>query len=57
MLIDSIQGGFPEGNYSFSASVNYNGNTLTYEGEFSIEPIQLEVYQTTADHRLLTLLS
>ena len=50
-------GSFPEGNYRFGASVNYNGQSLNYEGQFSIEPIQLEVYETTADHRLLALLS
>lgn len=50
-------GSFPEGNYEFQAEVIYNGNNFEYSGQFSIEPIQLEVYETTADHRLLALLS
>ncbi len=50
-------GRFPEGNYQFQASVTYNNESLTFDGQFSIEPIQLEIYETTADHRLLSLLS
>ncbi|MDX1665762.1 MAG: hypothetical protein R3350_00955 [Saprospiraceae bacterium] len=50
-------GKLPVGNYAFSASVMLNGEALTYDGQFSVRPIQLEVYETTADHRLLRLLS
>ena len=48
---------FPVGNYSYRASVFYNGSDLTYNGQFSVQPIQKEIYETTADHRLLRLLS
>jgi hypothetical protein len=47
----------PEGNYTFRASVNVGGEQLNYNGQFSIQPIQLELFQTTADHRLLRLIS
>ncbi len=50
-------GYFPVGNYSFNAEVMSSGQQLTYNGQFSVQPIQLEVYETTADHRLLRLLS
>jgi hypothetical protein len=48
---------FPAGNYTFQAKTTYGGNAFTYEGRFSVQPIQLEVYETQADHRLLRLLS
>ncbi len=47
----------PTGNYSFRATTFSNGQNLTYSGQFSVEPIQLEVYETTANHGLLSLLS
>lgn len=47
----------PVGNYTFRGTTNYNGQELTYDGQFSIQPIQLEVYATTADHALLRILS
>ena len=50
-------GFFPVGNYSFRSSVMSNGQQLTYKGQFSVQPVQLEVYETTADHGLLRLLS
>jgi hypothetical protein len=50
-------GTLPVGNYRFEAKTNVNGEQLTFKGQFSIEPIQLEQYETTADHRLLRLLS
>lgn len=48
---------FPVGNYTFRGSVSYNGQNLTHEGRFSIQPIQLELFSTTADHGLLRLLA
>jgi hypothetical protein len=48
---------FPAGNYTFQAKTVYGGNAFTYDGRFSVQPIQLEVYETRADHRLLSLLS
>ncbi|MEM9820274.1 MAG: hypothetical protein AAF985_04355, partial [Bacteroidota bacterium] len=50
-------GFFPVDNYTFRASVMSSGQQLTYSGQFSIRPVQLEVYETTADHALLRLLS
>ncbi len=47
----------PVGNYRFQGRVVSNGEELTYEGQFSVQPIQLELYETTADHRMLRLLS
>ena len=47
----------PVGNYSFQASTSYNGENLTYSGQFSVQPIQLESYEATANHGLLRLLS
>ena len=48
---------FPVGNYSFEANVFSNGEDLSYNGQFSVQPIQLELYETTADHSLLRMLS
>jgi hypothetical protein len=48
---------FPVGNYSFKAEAFYGGEKLTYDGQFSVQPIQMEAYATTADHNLLRLLS
>jgi hypothetical protein len=50
-------GTLPVGNYSYRATVVVNGNELVYNGQFSIQPIQLELYETTADHGMLRLLS
>jgi len=48
---------FPVGNYNFKGTVFSNGEQLTYNGQFSVKPVQLEVFETTADHGLLRLLS
>jgi hypothetical protein len=48
---------FPVGNYTFTGGVNSNGKKLTYNGKFSIRPIQLEGFATTANHGLLKLMS
>jgi len=50
-------GSFPVGNYRFRAAVNSSGENLTYNGQFSVQPIELELYEITADHNLLRLLS
>lgn len=52
-----VANAFPSGNYSFEARTNFNGNVYTYAGQFSVQPVQLEIYETRADHRLLNLLS
>lgn len=48
---------FPEGEYRFEARTNYNGEEFKTGGQFSVQSIQLEVFETTADHQLLNLLS
>ena len=54
---DLNAGILPVGSYRFEAEVNPDGERLTFNGQFSVQPIQLESYETTADHRLLRLLS
>lgn len=44
------------GNYTFEGKVAVNGQQLTYKGLFSVRPIQLEIFETTANHGLLRLL-
>lgn len=46
-------GRFPEGKYSFSASTNVGGEALSQSGRFTVESIQLELFNTTADHGML----
>lgn len=50
-------GSLPVGNYRYQAEVTFNGERLTASGPFIVRPIQLELYETTADHSLLRLLS
>ncbi len=50
-------GPLPVGNYSYDAMAMLDGERLTNSGQFSVQPIQLEMYETTADHRMLRLLS
>ena len=47
----------PVGNYTFRASTNFNAQNLVYEGRFSVQPIQLELFETTANHAVLRQLS
>lgn len=46
-------GKLPVGDYKFEAKTNHNGETFTAGGAFSVQSIQLELFETTADHRLL----
>ena len=50
-------GFFPVGNYNYRGTVNNAGEQLTYNGQFSVQPVQLEIFETTADHGVLQLLS
>lgn len=50
-------GVLPVGTYQYKASVNTGSETLSFQGQFSVQPIQLEKYVTTADHGMLGLLS
>ena len=47
----------PEGNYTFKATTTFNGQNLVFEGRFSVQPIQLELFETTANHGVLRQLS
>jgi hypothetical protein len=47
----------PVGNYRFRATVNTGTENLDFSGRFSVQPVQLERYEMTADHSLLRLLS
>lgn len=54
----TLSGGiFPVGNYTYRSAVNYNGQNLSVNGQFSVQPVQLELFETTANHNLLRLLS
>lgn len=47
----------PVGNYTFRSTTNFNGQNLVFEGRFSVQPIQLELFETTANHSVLRQLS
>ena len=46
-----------EGSYSYESTVNYEGKKLTQSGSFSVQSIQLELFNLTADHNLLNTIS
>lgn len=46
-------GRFPEGNYSFTTTTNYNGKEMSASGKFSVQSIVKEQYDLTARHDLL----
>jgi hypothetical protein len=46
-------GKLPVGNYSYEALVNSDTGLLKERGEFSVSPLQFEIVNTIADHRLL----
>lgn len=50
-------GYFPVGNYRYTAKITSNGKELSGSGKFSVQPIQLESFETTANHGVLRLLS
>lgn len=47
----------PVGPYTYKSTVNFNGQNLVYEGRFSVQPIELELFETTANHAVLRQLS
>jgi hypothetical protein len=48
----------PPGAYRYQGKVAVpGGETLTYDGQISVQAVQLELYETTANHGLLRLLS
>ncbi len=46
-------GQLPVGNYRYEASVNGEREMMKERGEFSVSPLQMEVVNTIADHRLM----
>lgn len=42
-----------EGNYQYEARTVFNGEELKAGGAFSVQSVQLEVFETTANHQLL----
>jgi hypothetical protein len=50
-------GVLPPGAYRFEGKTTTGGEALSFQGQFSVQPVQLELYETTANHGLLQLLS
>lgn len=46
-------GSLPAGNYNYTGRTNFNGKNLKASGKFSVQDVQLESSNTTADHALL----
>jgi hypothetical protein len=46
-------GRFPVGRYFYQAHTDYDGQRMTAEGGFTVQAIQLEAFESTANHRLL----
>ncbi len=44
---------FPVDQYRYTATVSYGGRELKAEGQFTVQPIEKELYDLTADHGLL----
>jgi hypothetical protein len=47
----------PVGNYTFVAKTTYNGKEHVVEGQFMVQPLQLEYLNLTADHNVLKAMS
>ena len=47
----------PQGIYTYNATTSLNGKKELTKGEFTVRELQLEVFNTTADHHLLRELS
>jgi hypothetical protein len=47
----------PVGNYTFRATTTWNGQPQTFDGQFSVRPIELELFDLTANHAVLRQLS
>lgn len=54
----TLNAGFlPVGNYKYEANTAYNGESFKVMGNFSVQPVQQELFQTVADHNLLRALA
>lgn len=47
----------PLGNYAFTAKTTFNGKELVADGQFTVQPLQLEYINMTADHNILKAMS
>jgi hypothetical protein len=47
----------PVGNYNFHATTTWNGQPQIFDGQFSVRPIELELFDLTANHAVLRQLS
>jgi hypothetical protein len=50
-------GYLPVGNYTYTATTQDNGKELSFAGKFTVQAVQLEMAEITADHQLLRLLA
>lgn len=50
-------GVLPVGNYTFVARTSYNGKEQVADGQFTVQPLQLEYLNLTADHNVLKAMS
>ena len=48
---------FPTGSYTYRASTAHNGQNLTFDGKFSVRPIEMELFESTANHGVLRALA
>ncbi len=47
----------PVGSYTYTAATTHNGQKLTADGRFSVRAIEMELFETTANHSMLRDLS
>jgi hypothetical protein len=50
-------GVLPTGSYNFKATTSYNGKEWSSEGQFTVQPLQFEFINITADHNILKAIS
>ncbi len=50
-------GVLPTGSYSFEATTSYNGKEWKSDGQFTVQPLQFEFINITADHNILKAIS
>jgi hypothetical protein len=50
-------GVLPSGSYNFKATTSYNGKEWSSEGQFTVQPLQFEFINITADHNILRAIS
>jgi len=50
-------GVLPTGSYNFKATTSYNGKEWSSDGQFTVQPLQFEFINITADHNILKAIS